>query len=188
MFLAGVSGARRPHMGGNMRQHQQGHCIALLAACFLIALGSSAPPAHAQFVCGGSATGAEAQTGASATAAGANNTACGVEADSSGIGSFNTAISFRSPASNKITSRTVSGSSVNTAIGAGSNASGTPSRNTALGANASASGDTSFNVATGSSARALGNSSNNIAIGTDLPGDQDNAGADAAGNNSHNTA
>src|SRR4051812_28843975 len=64
----------------------------LLGAASMIALGVAlAPiPAAAQFVCGGSATGAEPQTGGGAVAIGANSVACGTSAQA--IGGSSTAI------------------------------------------------------------------------------------------------
>src|SRR5687767_2398196 len=50
-------------------------------------------PVKAQFVCGGSATGAEPQTGDGATAAlSSSNTACGPSANASGLAAGNTAV------------------------------------------------------------------------------------------------
>lgn len=48
-----------------------------LASLIALAVAVAPTSALAQFVCGGSATGAEVQTGGGATATGANATACG---------------------------------------------------------------------------------------------------------------
>lgn len=62
----------------------------LLAASVLTSaiLLMSAPAAQAQFVCGGSATGAEPQTGDSATATGGSAVACGTLATAPGAASL----------------------------------------------------------------------------------------------------
>src|SRR5262245_5112513 len=99
------------------------------------------PSAQAQFVCGGSPTGAEPQTGAGAVAAPGINVACGPSANASG------------------------GFSNNTAFGRNANASGAGGENTAFGGNADASGSGAAgrgNTAVGSRANASGDNSTNI--------------------------
>jgi len=119
----------------------RGALLAAIALGTVLAASIGIPQAHAQFVCGGSATGAEAQAGAGATAAGgAANVACGPSADASGAFSGNTATGFAATASGAI--------SFNTAIGIGANASGAGSVNTAVGG---------FSTATGLNSSAFGN-------------------------------
>ena len=121
--------------------------VGLLGAASILALGIAlaAPPAAAQFVCGGSATGDERQTGGGAVVGSGGNIACGSFADASGDNSFNSA------------------------AGNSSNASGDNSRNTATGTLANANGANSNNVATGDSSNARGNRSSNTATALSLP-------------------
>jgi hypothetical protein len=96
-----------------------GTALAIVFACSF-----GAPPAQAQFVCGGSTDGSEPQTGAGATAAGdARNVACGANANASSTGTpsaANTAFGDGANASGGTTAAV----SVNTATGFSSNASG----------------------------------------------------------------
>jgi len=163
-----------------------------------------ATTAHAQFVCGGSATGAEPQDGAGTNAAGAfGNFACGSDANASGNGSNNTATGISALASGNHSFNTATGafadargdSSVNTAAGADADAHGDGSVNTATGDLADAHGDFSANTVTGTSANASGNSSFNTAAGADANASGDSSrnsatgfSANAGGNSSSNVA
>jgi hypothetical protein len=154
---------------------------AVLASIFAI-------PAHAQFVCGGSANGGAPQDGGSATATGSiNNVACGSFANASGaLESGNTAFGQTADARGDFSFNTAVGrsnargnSSANTASGEGADAHGDQSANTATGALADAHGNNSDNTATGIDARAFGDNSNNAAMGRS---------SDAHGGFSNNTA
>src|SRR5215471_9453834 len=104
----------------------------VLAAIAVLGL-AIAFPVQAQFVCGGSTTGAESQSGAGATATGsAVNFACGPNANASGL------------------------AATNVAVGAFANANGASGENVATGGFADAHGDNSHNVATGFLAAASG--------------------------------
>src|SRR5215472_6973281 len=167
-------------------------------------------PAQAQFVCGGSATGAETQTGAGATAAGSTfnvacgsdakaggnggeNTATGALADASGDNSVNTANGFAADANGANSSNTATveaanasgDTSANTASGLVANASGNNSSNVAMGDHANASGSFSNNAAAGHFANASGNGSSNIAVGDHADAHGDNSKNIAIGANSH---
>jgi trimeric autotransporter adhesin len=113
-----------------------------------VCLACIAQPAHAQFVCGGSANGSEPQfgNGATATPGSPNNFACGLNANANNAGGS-----------------TVSN---NTAIGTLANASGNGSNNTASGEGADASGNGGNNTATGQIANASGTGGSNTATGT----------------------
>ena len=140
--------------------------FAAAAAVFGAGLAGLSPPAQAQFVCVGNATGAAVPPG-TADGAGANaggsalNVACGLNANASGNASNNTATGSFASANGDL--------SFNTATGSQANASGDLSFNTATGSNANASGGTSvfpsFNTATGNGAIAAGNGSANTATG-----------------------
>ncbi len=153
----------------------------LLAATALgsvLAASIGVPPAQAQFVCGGSLTGGEPQSGAGATVTVfSGSVACGPSADASGTSALNTAIGVAANASGDASRNTAIGNSANasggvgalissnTATGVGANASGTSSNNTATGVFANASGDSSSNTAIGNSANASGAGSFNTAVG-----------------------
>ena len=154
-------------------QALSGTAAAALGLALIVGLGT--PPAAAQFICGGSATGGESQSADGAMAAGGPNVACGTAANaSSSAGSFNTAIGNSANASS-----IGGGGSINTATGRSANASGFSSLNTATGSSANASGSSSANTATGNSANAGGGGSFNVAMGND---------AQAMGGGTSNTA
>jgi autotransporter adhesin len=124
----------------------------------VLAVCLAAAPAQAQFICGGSATGAEPQAGGGATAGGStSNFACGPSANASGAGSFNSATGNQADASGA--------NSFNTAMGNLANASGDGSRNTAIGNGANASGAGTNNTAVGTNSTATGNAA--AAFGAD---------------------
>src|SRR5262245_56393465 len=105
--------------------------VVLLSTCAFAALAFNtlaATPVAAQFICGVSATGADPQTGAGATATGnaqSVNLACGPETHANGTDAFNTAIGSSADAS--------CASSRNVVIGRDANAFGTSSSNIAVG-------------------------------------------------------
>lgn len=182
--------------------------MAILAAGAMGAAAAGlvlAPPgAQAQFICGGSTTGAEPQTGGGAVAAGsAFNVACGTNASASGANSENTAIGTLAGATGVNSSNTAIGSNAiaigsnsnNTATGAEAVANGVGSSNSATGFAANSNGDGSFNTAAGSGANASGALSSNTATGSlaDARGANSfniasGAGANASGDGSRNTA
>jgi hypothetical protein len=155
------------------------------------ALGLSTEQALAQFVCGVSAKGLEAQTGEGAASNGANSLSCGMDAGVNAFGTANTA--FGAHALNDFNG------SNNTAVGAGAGPVGDVnfppniSNTVAVGANARVTTD--GGVAVGSSATAIGTDS--VAIGrsagaagaADTSGNFQNtavgtlAGADVSGSN-----
>jgi autotransporter adhesin len=174
------------------------HRIALLGICAIIAILAAVltapPPAVAQFICVGNATGAAVPPGtadgggatatgstanfacgstAVASGTGSGNSATGTNANAGGNGSNNTATGFAATATGNNSNNTATGfaangsgnSSSNIATGDTSNASGTNSFNVATGNNANASGNNGGNIATGLNANASGNAGSNIAIG-----------------------
>src|SRR5437016_3940410 len=127
---------------------------ALLTSCAIfsamLGLVAAPPSARAQFVCGGSATGAELQTGDGATATKAGAVACGTKAAASGSNS--TAIGDASAASgnNSTAVGDSSKASGNSTSAYGSNSTASNIGSTAIGANAVSSGSNSVALGAGS--------------------------------------
>ncbi len=185
-----------------MATFERDYRSALVGGCAIIAIAAMvalAPrPVAAQFICGGSATGAEPQAGGGAAAVGSvNNFACGTNANASGtgIGHGNSAIGTRANASGDGSNNLAVGffadasgnGSSNVAAGLGAMASGANSGNSAYGTGANAVGDGSFNTATGVGADARGNGSSNIATGNHTVASGDGSSNIAIGNNANAT-
>ena len=115
-------------------------------ACLLVSI--LAPPAHAQFVCGGSATGAAPVTGGGATATGTASTACGTQSNAVTEG---TAIGYLAYAQPTTTFGANTG-----AVAVGNSANSFGSGATALGAASSASADYAIGIGASSVARVWG--------------------------------
>ena len=119
----------------------------LLTAVSAIAVGMflAPAPAAAQFVCAGSATGAEPQTGASGTATGALSVACGTNAsataDSTAFGDF----AIAQIGSVAVGNSAIANNAGAVAVGKGTNAfSNAGADSTAVGTFSTASGDYSI--------------------------------------------
>jgi hypothetical protein len=157
---------------------RSGRFIALLVAASGCLLGMiPAQPAHAQFVCGGSATGAPPLTGGGATATGLVSTACGALSmatnEGTAFGWFATAAPAIPSAGGANSGAVAIGNSTNafgdgaTAVGAASNASA--SYAIAIGASSDATGVGAIAIG-GSGSVGLGSNAtapNSIAIGSD---------------------
>jgi len=115
-------------------------------ACLLVSI--LAPPAHAQFVCGGSATGAAPVTGGGATATGTASTACGTQSNAVTEG---TAIGYLAYAQPTTTFGANTG-----AVAVGNSANSFGSGATALGAASSASADYAIGIGASSVASGVG--------------------------------
>jgi hypothetical protein len=154
--------------------------LAWLAACAIIVAATLlfAPrPAEAQFVCGGSATGGEPQTGDGATATNVNGVACGTNA--AAIGTGTTVFGVEAGAGS------AAGNIGNSAFGPGAGRTVTGSVNTGFGENTGSEVTGNFNSAFGSDAGTDVIGGSNTAIGditgTDVTGDRNAAMGSNAG-------
>jgi trimeric autotransporter adhesin len=116
-----------------------------VAGLLLSILASSA---HAQFVCGGSATGAAPVTGAGATATGTASTACGAQSNALTEGTAIGSLAIAQP-------NTTSGANTG-AVAVGNSANSFGSGATALGAASSASADYAIGIGASSVASGVG--------------------------------
>ena len=145
---------------GIRRQLLLGASVLVLAVTFDAAV--TLPAAQAQFVCGGSATGAEHP----------RRRRC------NGDGHWRQPIQ---PAARMPMPAGAGAGTSNTAVGTGANASGDGSRNTATGSGAQAFGFDGDNTATGNNAFAFGNDSANTATGASSNASGTDANLDGTG-------